>query len=640
LESGVSEIDWAEEPTELGGLVRSALGSCVGLGLLAGAGEAVGMGAGLKLSLGFDEALVLGATSVVLGAVLGVIFCLLAALPIWVTNRSDATRAEASVLGLVGGALTAWHLWPMGFVLLDQAGRWPSAAAFFAMPMGVVAVVRLNARYWIKRTAKLRVDGQPTGPSWMAVSGSLSVLMSLLTAFVISGRSYGSGRALQTDPPVLLITVDTLRRDHVSVYGNSPVQTPAIDELAREGVLFENAVTPFPETAPAHAAMFTGLHPVRTGMLSNGHALSGRYRTLAEMLGDEGYATAAFVSSFAVDSRTGLDQGFQAYDDDFFPVVRGLSSIRLANLGLRALMRFGDPLQFRSLLEREGDETLGRALGWLRDNGNGPFFLWVHIFEPHAPYETHGAAGAPQVDHRAVLANEPDTYDEDLKRDLRTLYAEEVAYTDGLVGDFLDEAREIVNRPMTIVFTADHGEMLGEHGVNFNHHGIFDETVRVPLIVVPHKGSPLHKRIPAQVRLMDIPNTVLAILGIDQDAQIESGDLTAFWGGTQDRDYGTFLMGRTGRSLDDGGLFGYRAAKADGSAGEMLKFIWSPDREQSWLFDLSMDPAEAVDISLSQESVVSALKIQVRKELGSAAPEGAGVSESEAEALKALGYLD
>jgi hypothetical protein len=99
-------------------------------------------------------------------------------------------------------------------------------------------------------------------------------------------------------------------------------------------------------------------------------------------------------------------------------------------------------------------------------------------------------------------------------------------------------------------------------------------------------------------------------------------------------------MGRTGRSLDDGAVFGYRAAKADGSAGEMLKFIWSPEREQTWLFDLSMDPAEAVDISLSQESVVNALKIQVRKELGSAAPEGTGVNESEAKALKALGYLD
>lgn len=636
----MSAMDWAEEPIELSGLVRSALGSCVGLGLLAGAGEAVGLAPGLKLSLGFDEALVFGATSVALGGVLGLIFCLGAALPIWITRRSDATRAEAGVLGLVGGALAAWHLWPMGFVLLDQAGRWPSAAAFFAMPMGVVAVVRLNARYWIIRTGKRRLAGESTAASLLAVSVSLSVLMSLVTAFVISGRNYGSGRALQTDPPVMLITVDTLRRDHVSVYGNSPVQTPAIDELASEGVLFDNAVTPFPETAPAHAAMFTGLHPVRTGVLSNGHALSDRYRTLAEMLGDEGYATAAFVSSFAVDSRTGLDQGFQAYDDDFFPGVRGLSSIRLASLGLRALMRFGDPLQFRSLLEREGDQTLGRALGWLRDNGDGPFFLWVHIFEPHAPYETHGAAGAPQVDHRAVLADEPDTYSEELKQDLRALYAEEVSYTDGLVGDFLDEVREIVDRPMTIVFTADHGEMLGEHGVNFNHHGIHDETVRVPLIIVPHKGSPLHKRIPAQVRLMDIPNTVLALLGIDQDDGIESGDLSAFWDGTQDRDYGTFLMGRTGRSLDDGALFGYRAAQADGNAGDMLKFIWSPDREQSWLFDLSMDPAEAVDLSLSQESVVTAFQTQVRKELGSAAPEGAGASDSEAEALKALGYLE
>ena len=293
VESGVSEIDWAEEPTELGGLVRSALGSCVGLGLLAGAGELVGLGAGLKLSLGFDEALVLGVTSMVLGTILGVIFCLIAAVPIWSTNRTDATRAEASVLGLVGGALTAWHLWPMGFVLLDQAGRWPSAAAFFAMPMGVVAVVRLNARYWLKRANKRLVDGQPTGLSWFAVSVSLSVLMSLLTAFVISGRSYGSGRALQTDPPVMLITVDTLRRDHVSAYGDSPVQTPAIDELAEEGVLFENTFSAHIPTTPAYASMLSGMDCFSTDVVALRHkgGLTKKVKTLPEVLKKEGYET-------------------------------------------------------------------------------------------------------------------------------------------------------------------------------------------------------------------------------------------------------------------------------------------------------------------------------------------------------------
>ena len=111
--------------------------------------------------------------------------------------------------------------------------------------------------------------------------------------------------------------------------------------------------------------MLTGLHPARLGLLSNGHSLRRGVPTVTQTLAEEGYATAAFVSSFALDSRTGLDQGFQAYDDDFFPGVRGLSEIRLARLGLRAVMRLGDPLRFRTLLERPGDETCARALRWV-----------------------------------------------------------------------------------------------------------------------------------------------------------------------------------------------------------------------------------------------------------------------------------
>lgn len=636
----MSDIEWAEERLSTADLLRSVMPSAIGLGVLAGAGEFGFLGAQLKLSLGFDEALVLGAVSVVLGALLaGLLVPVLAVLG-GTVSRWESGSAVALTLGLVGGALAAWHLWAMGFSLLDQPGRAPSAAAFFAMPLGVVGVVQVNAKYWVRKSQRKAQQGLPQGPGFLAWAMGLGAAAVVVSSFTLSGRTYGNARALDTDAPVLMITVDTLRRDHVSAYGGDHRLTPSIDELGAEGVVFDNAVTPFPETAPAHAAMFTGIHPVRNGVLSNGHALAGRYETLAEMLAEEGYSTAAFVSSFAVDSRTGLDQGFQAYDDDFFPAVRGLSSIRFSSYALRALMRFGDPLKFRTLLERDGEETLGRALSWLRDNGRRPFFLWVHVFEPHAPYETHGAAGAPTVDHRAILANEPDTYDDQLAAQLRDLYAEEVAHTDALIGDFLDVARGIVDRPMTIVLASDHGEMLGEQGIFFNHHGIYDETVRVPLIVVPHKGSPVHKRIPAQVRLMDIPNTVLSVLGMDTVDSIESGDLSAFWNDTQDRDYASFLMGRTGRRLDEGTLFGYRAAKTDGENGEMLKYIWNPDAKQSWLYDLAMDPDEAVDMSLSQAAVVQAMERQVRKELGTAAPEGAGATESETEALRALGYLE
>ena len=636
----MSDIQWAEESIEPAELISVVVARSVGLGLLAGAGEFMAIGAQSALDFSFDEAVVLAVISMVSGVVLAVGFGLLMATAVGIRPKGAAIRVQARALGLVGGALAAWHLWPSGVVLLDAPGRLPSAMAFFAMPLGVMAMVGLNVGYWTRRKAYRVADELPPGANWTPVALGASVLMVLITAFVVSGARYGTGQALESDPPVVLITVDSLRRDHVSIYGDGEIQTPAIDELGKAGVVFDNAVTPMPETAPAHAAMFTGIHPVRTGVLSNAHGLATRYKTLAERLEGEGYATAAFVSSVALDSRSGLDQGFQVYDDDFIPGVRGVRDIRLAGYAVDALMRWGDVSSYRPLIQREGEETLGRAVGWLRDHGQRPFFMWVHLSEPHAPYETHGAVGAPSVNHLEVMASPPEDYSADLVLKLRQLYAEEVLHTDQLVGDFLDAVREVVDRPMTVIFTSGHGEMLGEHGIHFNHRGIYDETVRVPLMVVPHKGPPLYRRIPAQVRLMDIPNTVLALLGIDQDDGIESGDLTTFMEGTQERDYGTFLLGQASDSVERGSLFGYRAAKADGKPGEMLKFIWNPGLEHSWLYDLVSDPEERADMSLSQASVVEAMQIQVRKELGTAAPEGPEVTEVERRALEALGTIE
>ncbi len=636
----MSDIQWAEESIEPMALVRVVVARSVGLGLLAGVGEFMAVCAQTQLDLGFDEALVLAGASMLAAVVLAVVLAVLMAGGVAWRAKGDATRAQARALGLVGGALAAWHLWPSGFVLLDAPGRLPSAMAFFAMPLGVLAMVGINAGYWTRRKQRRLEEDLAPGANWNPVALGVSLVLALITAFVVSGARYGTGQALESDPPVLLITVDSLRRDHVSIHRDSEVQTPAIDELAEDGVVFDNAVSPMPDAAPAHAALFTGIHPVRTGVLSNSHALSTRYKTLAERLEEEGYATAAFVSSLTVSSGTGLGQGFQVYDDDFFSTVRGLGDIRLAGYGWDALMRWGQPSQYRGWLSRDGEETLGRAVGWLRDHGQRPFFLWVHLSEPHAPYQTHGAVGAPSVNHQDVMMSRPDAYSAELVLKLRQLYAEEVLHTDQLVGDFLDAVREVVGRPMTIIFTAAHGEMLGEHGLHFNHRGIYDETVRVPLIVQPHKGPPLHPRVPAQVRLMDIPNTVLALLGIDQDDGIESGDLTTFMEGTQERDYGTFLLGQVSESVERGSLFGYRAAKVGGKPGEMLKFIWNPGLEHSWLYDLVSDPEERADMSLSQASVVEAMQTQVRKELGTAAPEGPSLTESERRALKALSALE
>lgn len=614
----MSDIPWADEEEPASASIKLGLQRAVGLGVLAGAGEFVAVCATTTLDLGFDEALVLGGLCLVTGVLLALLAVLALIWPVRWIGAPTLDRMHARLLGMVGGALVAWHLWPAGFELMNAPGRLPSAFAFFAMPLGVVGVVSLNARYWVRRRMDQRADGLPTGPGWTPVAMSIAIVLILVNSFTLSGRQYGGQAALQSDPPVVLITVDALRVDHVSSMGPTEVRTSAIDELADEGARFVNAVTPAPLTVPAHAAIHTGIHPVRTGVLSDHHVLSSRYRTLAERLSEEGYATAAFVSDVALGTGSGLEQGFAVFDDEMGAPVRGMHDVSVVSVMMSIWGRYAESLEQSSLQERAGESTLGHAMAWIRGHGGGPFFLWVHLNEPDWPYQAHGASGHAQASDGHGGR-----------------YTEEVLQADQLVGDFIDALRQRVDRPMMVIFAGTFGQNLGEDGLGHSAAGLFDQVVRVPLIINPHASAPLHGRVDAQVRLMDIPNTVKALLRIDQNDEIESGDLTAFMDGTQSRDYASFLLGQTSQSIERGSVFGYRAAKSGGAPGEMLKFIWNPGLDQHWLFDLPTDPFEAADMSLSQAMVVTQMQGQVRKELASAATEGAQVTGLRARLLDA-----
>lgn len=649
-----------------------------GLGLVAGGFEAIGIGSTLKLALGLGDALVLGLTSVLLGGLLGAGFGLLAGgvaelLPrLWLKPRRLAAG-----MAVTGALFGFWYLVPAGLDKLEQQ-MIPAALAFWLMPLGVGGVVYFNAHYWARREDV----GEERRLGWWFWSAVAGLALALTSAGIVAARDFGSGRAIATDPAVLLVTVDTLRRDHLSAYGDSPVQTPVFDALAERGVRYDNAITPFPETAPAHAALLTGRHPVRNGVLSNGHSLARRYTTLAEVLEAEGYATGAFVSSFAVDSRTGLDQGFQVYDDDFFPVVRGFSEIRLARLGLRLLMKVAEPTDFPFLLERRAPDTIARALAFLEQTRDTPAFVWVHLFEPHSPYDTYDDPRSPTarvttegVDHRAILAKEPGyVYTAEERQALRAQYAEEVAYTDTQLGVLLEGVEALgLERGLLTVVTADHGEQLGEHGVEFNHHGIWEESVRIPLVIVPH--DPLILRslkepvVRPQVRLMDVPSTMLYLLKLDPMKDSEGGNTFQFAQGFRKKDFASLLMGRKTASLKEGNLFGYRASlaeeapePADGEAAAAVdeavppapsepealpgpanvKYIWDPSRDRDLLFNLARDPGEHEDLSAAQPAAVQSLRDTVAAEVGSLATEGAASSAdaSVQEALQALGYME
>ncbi len=268
---------------------------------------------------------------------------------------------------------------------------------------------------------------------------------------------------------VVIITLDTTRADRLSPYGFMDATMPHLDRLAREGVVFDRAMSVAPLTLPAHSSLFTGLIPPQHGVRDNGDAALGpEHTTLAEALGREGFRTGAFVGSAVLDADRGLAQGFEIYRDAVS--VDGKAS---------------PPLQ------RRGDEIVTDAARWLDEVAGSPYFLWVHLYDAHRPYD-------PPEPYRSLHADP---------------YIGELLFVDSQIGRLLDAMtqRKMLDRSIVII-VADHGESLGEHGER--DHGIFvyDSVVRVPFIVRVPGLTP--RRVGQLVRLTDVMPTVLALLGL------------------------------------------------------------------------------------------------------------------------------
>lgn len=274
-------------------------------------------------------------------------------------------------------------------------------------------------------------------------------------------------------PNVLLITIDTLRADHLPAYGYGQGKTPAIDALAADGVLFENAAAHSPLTLPSHASILTGTYPLYHGVRNNGNYASASLTTMAEVFKRAGYDTAAFVGAFVLDSRFGLDQGFDLYDDDM--------------VGGRKRFNPGDK-------ERSAEEVMDRTLSWLAQQskeGANPFFLWTHLYDPHDAY-------APPEPYKTQYADHP--------------YDGEIAYTDGQIGRLTAQLKALNRYDNTlIVLTSDHGESLGEHGEKTHSIFVYNATTWVPLILKLPGRKHQTKRLPELVRLIDLFPTMMDI---------------------------------------------------------------------------------------------------------------------------------
>ena len=413
--------------------------------------------------------------------------------------------------------------------------------------------------------------------------------MRIAAALTLTLLVGGCGRASQPEPAapgaptpaaqnLLLVTIDTLRADRVGAYGYRPARTPAIDALAARGVRFQRAFSPAPITLTAHATIMTGRNPPGHGSRHNGMRIDLAVPTVADALRRSGFATAAFVGAFPLDRRFGTIKGFQTYGD-----------------------RMPRGPQGRPASERPGRAVVDEAVAWLSAHRAERFFLWVHLFEPHAPYGDPG-------DRRPVDSR----------------YDDEVAESDRQVGRVI-EALGSAGAATLITVAADHGEAFGEHGETGHSVFVYDTTLRVPLIIA---GPGIRRSVVGgAVGLVDLAPTWLAQLGVPQfDA--DGSDLSGALAGGEPA--ARELYAESFAPLLD---FGWSPLRSVRSAE--FKYIAAPKPE---LFRVASDAGETRNLADIDRARASALKERVDR-VSSAAISVTTAQDPEAAArLQALGY--
>ncbi|MEE9603798.1 MAG: sulfatase-like hydrolase/transferase, partial [Thermoguttaceae bacterium] len=392
---------------------------------------------------------------------------------------------------------------------------------------------------------------------------------------------------------VLLISLDTTRANHLNTYGYQYTKTPVLNRLARGGALFSHAYTPSPATMPAHSSLHTGLYPLNHGVRANGtFRLGDENVTLAETLRDAGYRTGASISAFVLDSRFGIDQGFETFDDDL-------------TVGMKH-----SPNMFR---ERAAELTNVPVTKWLRENGNERFFYWVHYFDPHAPY-------APPEPFRTQYAGGP--------------YDGEIDYADQQIGKLLDVLDEIGVRDRTLVIVvSDHGEGLGQHGEETHSLLIYDSTLHVPMIFSAPPPFPQGKVIHDQVCLIDVMPTVLDLLGMAVPENLDGLSLL--------QEVSSVRTNINIETLATMTLHGW--APLIGIRSEEHKFVLAPQKE---VYDLRGDPLEESNLHDSRPDLARRLYQELIDMVGSEDPymatavgQDLTMDDETRRRLESLGYI-
>lgn len=408
---------------------------------------------------------------------------------------------------------------------------------------------------------------------------TLAALLALLVASACGGDESARPRN------VLVVTVDTVRADRLGCYGFAGARTPVIDRLAREGARFDSAWSHVPLTQPSHAALFTGRLPPELGIHDNGRAtLPPAVPTLAELLRARGLRTGAFVSAVVLERGFGLARGFDVYDDELARTA--------AHRG-----------------ERPADATIDAALAWLDEAPEQPFFAWVHLYDPHEPYEPPAAFAASGAHP----------------------YDGEIAFADAQIGRLVAtlERRGALDDTLVVV-TSDHGEGLGEHGESTHGTLVFASTMRVPLVVRARGIAPSVQSAP--VGLCDVFPTVLELAGEGAIPPTGARSLVPLLEGSTLPEKPVY-----GESAYAALNFGWRPLHA--LSGERWRYL---DHAEPLLFDLARDPREQDDRSGSDADTAERFRdelARVRERLAPLAGAGSAADPAKRAQLEALGYV-
>jgi choline-sulfatase len=424
---------------------------------------------------------------------------------------------------------------------------------------------------------------------------TLLIPLAIVPGLVVAAIRPSGKAAARKNINLILITMDTLRADHVGCYGASQVQTPTLDSLCREGIVFERAFSQVPLTWPSHAAILSGTYPFQNGVQDfTGQPLSPQFHTVAEGFKRQGYATGAVVSAFVLDRSWGLSRGFDFYDDAF-----SAETFQKKDIGL---------------VDRKAEESVTHAIDWLKRTAHRPFFLWLHLYDPHSPYD-------PPEPYLSQYRDHP--------------YDGEIAYADHELGRLLSwlKLHRLYDSSL-IVFLSDHGESLGEHGEGEHGFFIYNATVRIPLMVKPPAESQFRPgRVKAPVETIAVAETLFQLAGVKDplEKQFQAQSLL----GREHADESTAYS----ETFYPFSSFGW--SPLHGLETSRYHYIEAPEPE---LYDLANDPQEKNNLASQLTAVAGVLKDKLQQRLNMnpfarKAGQNSGLNPETVEKLRALGYV-